>query len=89
MTTEYEELPPVSYQILEVISDSGINYSSLLNDKALVERYSNINILAAEIHKLIIFKIIASEKIYSLEEGNDFKLTLTPRGKSMLKSLHV
>ena len=85
MTTEITTPPVFAYQIIETVGDLGIHYSDLLNHKPLVERYGDVNRLAGEIHKLIALQMIVTEKTYSPEEGDDFRLTLTKRGKNLLK----
>ena len=86
--SEIIEDPHISYQIMEFISDSGTLYSNLINELQIIERYGDVNALAVEIRKLIVLKIIESTKEYSQEEGDDFRLTLTERGKTILKNPH-
>ena len=69
MSTEVVESPVFAYQIMETIGNHGMDYSTLLNHKPLIERYGDINKLAGESHKLIALQIIIAEKIYSPEEG--------------------
>ena len=86
MAVDIVEPPIFGYQIIETIGEHGMDYSTLLNHKPLINRYGDINILAGEVHKLIALQIVITEKIYSPEEGDDFKLKLTERGMNMLKN---
>ena len=87
MSTKVVEPPVFAYQIIETIGESGMHYSTLLNHEPLIERYVDVSKLAGEAHKLIALQIVATEKTYSSEEGDDFKLTLTKRGMIILKNL--
>ena len=86
MSTEVTEPPVFAYQIIETIGESGMHYSTLLNHEPLIEGYGDVNRLAGEVHKLIALQIITTEKTYTPEEGDDFKLKLTKRGMNILKN---
>ena len=78
--------PPFPYSVLELVGSNGIHYSSLLNNDDMISQYKDVNILAGEVQKLIILCIIESKQVYSDEDGSDFKLSLTHRGKNILKN---
>lgn len=86
MTTEIARTSVFAHHIIETIGNNGMDYSTLLNHKPLIESYGNINNLAREIHKLITLEIVVTTKIYTPEEGDDFRLSLTKRGIRILKN---
>ncbi len=85
MSTEVTEPPVFAYQIIETIGESGMDYSELLNREPLIEMYGDLNGLASEVHKLIALEVIITEKTYTPEEGEDFKLKLTKRGMRLCR----
>lgn len=81
--------PLVSYSILESIKgEAGIAYSTLITDHSLISRYPDVSEFVEEVHKLIALNMIEVESEITAEEGNDFRLFLTARGKLILKTLH-
>lgn len=86
MSTKVAEPPLFPYPVIELIGSKVMHYSALLNSADLIKQYGNVNILAGEIHKLITLRIVEAETTYSPEDGSDFKLSLTSRGKNMLKN---
>lgn len=87
MTVE-TEFPLVPYPILEAIPNEGILYSTLLNMTSLLERYGDVNTLANEIHKIIPLDLVSIIPDYDENGDEDYRISLTDRGKSILKNPH-
>ena len=74
-----------SIKFLETIGDSGMIYTDLLNQPDLLKIYKDINVVAYEVHKGIGQKMITTEKVWTAEEGDDYKIMLTEYGKNWIK----
>lgn len=85
MSCQLKLLNHLSHHIIESIGLNGIHYSTLLEDAELTKRYGGVNMLAGEIHKLIALYVVETTKTYSPEDGSDFKLSLTKRGRHIFK----
>ena len=89
MASDAEATSLMPYSVLEAIpKEEGALYTTLLNYQSLLTRYSDVNSLASEIHKIIALALVKTVPEYSDEEGEDYRLFLTDRGKNILKTLH-
>lgn len=69
-----------SRPILDAIGD-GIMYSDLLCDKKLISSHGTIGGFVDAVQDLADMKAIRLEDHWSPEEGDDFKMSLTDRGR--------
>lgn len=87
MSTEIADVPIFAYMIIDEIGDSGMDFSTLINQQNVLQRYDNdVNKIAMEIQKLRAFGMITIDKIQVPEEGDDLRLSLTKRGLGILKN---
>jgi hypothetical protein len=88
MNIESIESPPLPFDVMERVDQvDGVLYSTLINDKVLVGKYG-IDKLAENIHRLMSMLLTDVQSEYNEEDGDDYRLTLTDSGRTLLNSLH-
>ena len=89
LVSESEISSMMPYPVLESIPrEEGILYSTLICQKSLLERYSDVNELASELQKTLALGFAKSIREFSDEEGDDYRFFLTERGKNILNTPH-
>jgi len=76
------------FDVMEKVDqEDGVLYSTLINDKILVSKYG-IDKLAENLHRLMSMMLTNVYAEYNVEDGDDYRFTLTESGRTLLNTLH-
>jgi hypothetical protein len=89
LNRQIADTPSLPFDLMErADTENGVMYSTLISDKFLVSKYEGIDKLVENIHRLMSMMLIDVKHEYSQEEGEDYRLSLTASGLSLLHGLH-
>ena len=74
----------MSEYILNSINSGESKYSSLLIDNKVLEKLGGVDNLISEIDSLVAKGYLTIERVYDIEEGDDFIFKISKIGKAFL-----